>query len=102
MKIIEWLSDRIEEEINDAQTYAEKAIMVKQDIPKLAEALIKLSNEEMNHMTILHNEVIDIINDYRKKNGEPPKDMMAVYDYLHKRQIAKASAVRAVQSAYRS
>ena len=102
MKIIEWLSERIEEEINDAKVYCEHAMLYKQDYPKLAETLIKLSDEEMKHMTLLHNEVVDIIDKYRKEKGEPPKEMMAVYDYLHKKQIEKASEVKAMQTMYRT
>ena len=102
MKVIEWLSDRIEEEIDDGHVYIEKAMMVKQDFPKLADTLAKISEEEMRHMALLHNEVVDIIEDYRKKNGEPPKDMLAIYEYLHKKQIDKSAEVKAMQTMYRS
>lgn len=102
MKIIEWLSEQIEEEISDGKKYVEKALMVKMDYPKLADTLVKISEEEMRHMALLHNEVVDIITEYRKKNGEPPKDMMAIYDYLHKKQIERSTEVRTMQTAYRS
>ena len=102
MKIIEWLSDKIEEEINDGKVYIEKALLIKQDMPKLADTLAKLSDEEYKHMTILHNEVIDIINEYKKTKGAPPSDMMAVYEYLHKKQIEKSGELKALQSTYRS
>jgi len=102
MKIIEWLSDKIEEEISDADCYAKKAIMLKETMPRLADTLMKLSEEEMKHMAMLHNEVVDIIEEYRKKEGEPPSEMLAVYEYLHRKQIDKSAEVRAKQSMYRS
>ena len=102
MKIIEWLSDKIEEEVKDAKCYGEKAMMLKEDMPKLADTLMKLSEEELKHMAMLHNEVVDIIEEYRKKNGEPPADMMAIYEYLHKKQINKTAEVKAMQTLYRS
>ena len=102
MKIIQWISDRIEDEIADASTYAEHALKFKDNMQKLADTLMKISEEEMRHMALLHNEVVDIINDYRKTNGEPPADMLAVYDYLHKRQIEKSAEVKAMQMMYRS
>ena len=102
MKIIEWLSDKIEEEINDSKCYAEKALMLKSERQKLADTLMKLSEEEMKHMTLLHNEVVDIINEYRKTNGEPPADMLAIYEYLHRKQIDKSAEVKAMQIQYRS
>ena len=102
MKIIEWLSEQIEEEISDGKKYAEHAILWKQDYPKLADTLMKISEQEMQHMALLHNEVVDIIEDYRKKKGEPPADMLAIYDYLHKKQIEKSANVKAMQTTYRS
>lgn len=102
MKIIEWLSEQIEEEINDGHKYAEKAMLCKKDYPKLADTLMKISEQEMQHMAMLHNEVVDIIEDYRKKNGEPPADMLAIYDYLHRKQIEKSANVKAMQTQYRS
>lgn len=102
MKIIEWLSEQIEEEIEDGRKYAQKALMCKQDNSKLADTLMKISEEEMKHMALLHNEIVDIIDDYRKKNGEPPKDMLAIYEYLHRKQIDKSAEVKAMQTAYRS
>ena len=102
MKIIEWLSERIEDEIEDAKVYAEKAMMCKQERQKLADTLMKISEEEMRHMAMLHNEVVDIIEEYRKKEGEPPAEMTAVYEYLHRKQIEKSAEVKAMQTQYRS
>ena len=42
-----------------------------------------------------------IIKKYRETKGEPPADMMAVYDYLHKKQIDKALEVKALQTMYK-
>ena len=102
MKIIEWLSERIEEEVCDAKTYVEKSLLVKQEYPHLADTLYKISEEELKHMAMLHNEVVDIIEDYRKSTGDPPPEMLAVYEYLHKKQIEKTANVKVMQSQYRS
>ena len=102
VKIIEWLSDKIEDEITDSNTYAEKALIVKNEFQKLADVLMKLSEEELKHMTMLHNEVVDIIEDYRKKKGEPPPEMLAIYEYLHRKQIDRTAEVKAMQAMYRS
>ena len=102
MKIIEKLSDMIEEEIDDAEKYARCALRHKEDYPELAQLFFRLSNEEMEHMASLHKAVTGVIDDYRREHGEPPEAMLAAYDYLHKKQIDHASKVRSMQAMFRS
>lgn len=59
-----------------------------------------LSAEEMKHMQMLHNQVVKIIENYRKTNGEPPASMLAVYDYLHEKFIDEAKEVKMLQQMY--
>ena len=101
MKIINILSDKIEEEICDAKSYVKLAIEYKDERPELARSFYNLSLQEMDHMNILHSAVTDIIRQYRETNGEPPADMMAVYDYLHKKQIDKSLEVKMLQNMYK-
>lgn len=101
MKLIQQLSDRISEEISDAKYYAKFALEVKDEHPDLSQTLYNISLEEMGHMGRLHDAVAKIIADYRKEKGEPPASMMAVYEYLHKRQIEKAAEAKALQAMYK-
>lgn len=101
MKIIEKLSEMIEEEIEDAAKYAKCALHYKEEDPSLAEMFYKLSIEEMAHMNVLHTKVVGIIEDYRKKNGEPPESMLKIYEILHKKHIENAAAVKGMQSLYK-
>ena len=101
MKLIETLSNKIEEEICDAKSYIEMAVKYKEEYPELSRTLYNISLQEMEHMKLLHNEVTEIIKKWRDKNGEPPADMMAVYDYLHKKQIEKALEVKTMQTMYK-
>lgn len=102
MKIIRVLSDMIEDEIEGAHEYAEKAAEYKTEHRKLAEVLYELSTEEMSHIKRLHDEVARMIADYREKKGDPPADMLAVYDYLHKKNIEQVAEIRRYQDVYKS
>lgn len=100
MKIIKTLSKKIEEEICDAKSYAKMALEVREQYPELSRTLYNISLQEMEHMNLLHNEVADLIKRYREQNGEPPAEMLAVYNYLHVEQIEKAAEVKSYQSMY--
>lgn len=101
MKIIQKLSDRINEELADAKWYAECALKNKDDRRGLADTFYTLSLDEKRHADMLHTEVVRIIDEYRKANGDPPDAMMAVYDYLHEKSIEAAAEVKRLQAMYK-
>ena len=101
MKIIEKLSEKISEEIHDAKCYAKMALEYREEYPDMARMLYNISLEEMEHMGKLHGAVVGLIEDYRKEHGEPPAGMMALYEYLHKQQIEKATEARTMQAMFK-
>jgi len=101
MKIIKKLSERIEDEIKDSKMYAKWAVEMKEERRSLADALYALSLDEMKHAMTLHGEVTAIISEYRAEHGEPPEAMLAVYNYLHERQMEKCNEAKNYQSMYR-
>lgn len=98
MKILELLSEHIEEELEDACTYADLAVKYKEDDPELAQLFYKLSQEEMTHMDALHNSVVKHIDAYKRDHGEAPAGMKALYNYLHNREAKKAEKVAVLQT----
>ena len=101
MKIIEELSDKISDEIECAEQYAKCALLHKEERPQLAEVYYKIANEKIGHMGLLHAQVTSIIEEYRKKNGEPPEAMKTLYNILHRKHIEHVAAVKGMLSLYK-
>ena len=102
MKIIKCLSEKIEEELHDADAYIELAMRWKAENPETADLFYELSTEEMGHVDKLHEEVTRLIEDYRREHGEPPKDMMVLYDFLHEKNIGTAMQIKVKQGMYKA
>ena len=100
MKIIKVMSEKIKEELKDAEAYIDLATEWKKDHPETAELFAELSAEEMEHVDKLHKGVTELITAYRQTNGEPPAGMMAIYNYLHEQQIENAMRVKVKQRMY--
>ena len=101
MEIIKQLVENIDDELMDAEKYATYACNMKEKDKLLADTYYKLSIEEMSHMSMLHDQVVRIISDFKKSN-EVPAGMQALYDYLHKRQIEWAAKIKTKQEMYKT
>jgi ferritin len=93
MKIIKELSEMIEEELDGAEHYAKCALKHNEDNPALANVFYEISTQEMRHVNMLHDQVVEIIDRHRAEHGEPPAAMLAIYEWEHNRQIDKAKKV---------
>lgn len=102
MKLIKELEELIEEEIHDVKKYAKMAACLKSECPGLAQTLYTISTQEDTHQAALHAEVVKIIEEHRRKHGEPPATMMAVYEYVHNKHIDALAEARRYQEMYKN
>ena len=100
MQVIKCLSENIESTLDAAEENIKKAIQYKIDFPIAAKAFYNQSITLMDSIKGQHEAVVALIEAYRKEKGEPPAPMMAVYNYLHERQISQAAAVKNLQDMY--
>ena len=100
MKIIAKIVDMIQDELDGAEKYALCAIKWKTEYPKLSARLNELAGVEMQHSRILHDEVTRLIESYRQEHGEPPADMLAIYNYEHEKAIKKAAQIKSLIDEY--
>lgn len=101
MLIIKKLSKMIKEEICDAEKYANCALKYKEEDKALAETFYTLATNELQHMDMLHAQVVRLISDYKAKKGEPPAAMQALYDYVHEEQMDNVKEVKILLGMYK-
>ena len=101
MKIIKQISEMIEDELEGAEEYIECALKHKDDNPTLAKVFYDISMQEMTHVDLLHGEVVKLIQQHQKEHGDPPPTMMAVYEYMHDRQIKWTNKIKMYQMQFR-
>lgn len=100
MKIIKCLTKLIEEELTDAKKYAELALTYASDQPDASKLFRELSDEEMRHMERLHKAAEKVIEEHLRTKGDPPAEMLAIYNYLHERHITEAKEVKIIQGMF--
>lgn len=101
MKIMKLIEEHIGDEIHDMKEYAKLAVEYKDECPELAELFYNLSGEEKHHADLLHDKAVSEIEKYRKEHGEPPKEMLAVYNYIHGEHIKKMEKAERYRAMYR-
>ena len=102
MKIITQLVDLIDDELKGAKHYIKMARREKDVHPQISSAFADLAEAEMGHVRTLHAEAAKIIENYRETTGEPPAEMLAVYNYEHDKQIDRASKIKQMIAEYRN
>lgn len=102
MQLIKELEELIEDETHDVKKYAKLAAKLKHDHPALSHVLYTISTQEENHQNMLHEQVVKLIEQYRREHGTPPPEMQAVYNYLHERAVEKLEEAHRYQEIYKS
>ncbi len=100
MKVIKCLCENIETTLDAAEDNIKKAVMYKEEFPVAAKAFYNQSILLMDSIKGQHDAAVALIETYKKEHGEPPAPMMAIYNYLHERNITKAAAVKNLQDMY--
>ena len=101
MRIIKKLSEMIDEELADSRRYIVCAEKYKGTDEDLAKLFYQLSIEEMGHVKMLHDAVVNKIEEYRRTKGEPPALMQELYDYIHEQEIEDTAEIKRMQTAFR-
>lgn len=100
MKVIKEIVELIEEEASGAEEYAKMAMQYKDEDKALADTYAKLAETELQHVDLLHAQVVRIIKAWEAKGNQVPKEMKFVYDYMHEKNIDHVARVKSLVNMY--
>lgn len=101
MRMIKRLSKMIEEEISDAGNYIECALKWKEEDPLFSKTFYDLSVDELKHSSMLHEEVVKMINKHKAEGKEVPEAMQNIYNYLHEKHTEDFNEIKLYQMQYK-
>lgn len=101
MKVIKCIVEMIDDELEGAENYVEAANKYRIEHKRTSDEFIKLAEVEMTHVKALHNEVVRLIEEVRAQKGEPPKEMMAIYEFEHEKAIKRAAKIKMMIEEYK-
>lgn len=94
MKSIKKLIDRIDEELEDAEHYAEKYVECKaKNEPQKASRYAEMANDELKHAMYVHEWAVKEV-DTISKIYTPPADMQESYEKSHKKYVEKVAWIK--------
>lgn len=94
MTRIKELVDRIEEELNDAKTYAEDYLTFKaKGNANWANRYKEMANDELKHAVYIHERAVEEIEELRKVYT-PPEEMMEKWESSHRKFLEKNAWIK--------
>lgn len=94
MKLIKDLIEKADDTLEEIEWYAEKAHHLKTNHKTLADVYIKIAEMHITIYNMLHERMVATIDEYKRQGHEPPKEMLAIWDYEHEKLVKEFAEVR--------
>ena len=101
MKILEVLIDKMDDTLEEIEFYATKAHHCKTEHKALADTYIKVAEMHVDIYTMLHDRVVELINEEKRKGVTPPPEMMAIWNYEHEKFVKDFAEVKFMVEDYK-
>jgi hemerythrin len=99
MRILSDLIEKAEDTLDEVFYYAEKAHHLKIENKALADTYIKIAEMHIDIYKMLHERMVVLINE-KRKTTEPPKEMLAIWDYEHEKLIKEFNEAKMLVEEY--
>ena len=87
MKILVDLIEKANDTMEEVEWYAEKAHHFKAMHKDLADTYIKIAEEHIGIYKMLHDRMVELIEEEKRKGNVPPPEMLAIWNYEHEKLV---------------
>ena len=101
MKILVELIKKENDTMDEIEWYAEKAHHYRTTHKELADTFIKVADAHVDIYKNLHDRMVELIAEERKKGVQPPAEMLAIWNYEHERLVKNFSEVKFLVEDYK-
>lgn len=101
MKILKDLIQKADDTLEEIEWYAEKAYHLKPEHKSLADTYIKIAEMHISIYNMLHDRMVDLIDEERKKGVAVPAAMTAIWDYEHEKLVKEFSEAKYMVEEYK-
>ena len=92
MKILVDLIEKANDTMEEVEFYAEQAHNLKATHKELADTYIKIAEEHIGIYKMLHDRMVELIEEEKRKGNAPSQEMLSIWNYEHEsliREFAK-------------
>jgi hypothetical protein len=101
MKILKDLIEKSSDTLDEIWFYAEQAHHLRPEHKGLADTYIKIADMHIEIYGMLHNKMVSLIEEEKKKGVQVPPAMQAVYDYEHEKLIREFAEAKFLVEEYK-
>ena len=101
MKLLKHLIEKADDTLDEIEFYAENAIHYKTEHKALADTYNKVADMHVGIYDMLHRQMVEIIEEQRRAGDNPPKSMLEIWEYEHKRLIKEFAEAKSMVEEYK-
>jgi hypothetical protein len=101
MKVLTTLIEKADSTLDEIHWYAEKAHHLRAEHKELADAYIKIADMHVDIFKMLHDRMVDLIEEEKRKGRTPPPEMLAIWNFEHEKLVKKFAEAKFLVEDYK-
>lgn len=101
MKTLTDLIEKADDTLEEIEWYSEKAMCLRTEHKALADVYIKIAEMHISIYNMLHERMVALIEEEKRKGVEIPSAMKAVWEYEHEKLIKEFSEAKYLVEEYK-